>query len=84
MSFNKSLNKAIELLKSKCGVEPEKYAVYNGAFIFLAYPPNVTNKSNCMNPYYLVDLKYKDAGLFSPAFDLDGFFEAVDNMKSCR
>ena len=77
------LSRAIDLLKTKCKVTPEKYTMYNGAFMFLAYPPNTKDKSEYFNPYFLVDLKNKAAGLFSPAFDLDGFFAAVDTMKPC-
>jgi hypothetical protein len=78
-----NLSKAINLLKTKCKVVPEKYAMYNGAFMFLAYPPNIRDKSRCINAYYLVDLKNKAAGPFSPAFDLDGFFKAAETMRPC-
>lgn len=77
------LEKAIKLLKVKCKVIPEKYTMYNGAFMFLAYPPNTKTKSDWFNPYYLVDLKYKAAGPFSPAFDLDGFIKAAETMRPC-
>lgn len=83
MKQTNNLRSAIELLKTKCKVTPEKYTMYNGAFMFLAYPPNTKDKDKWFNPYYLVDLKYKAAGPFSPAFDLDGFFKAVETMKPC-
>lgn len=76
------LNDAIKLLISKCGVIPEKFCIYNDAYLFLAYPPNVTNKDQYLTPCYLVDIREKVAGPFSPAFDLDGFFEAVKNLQS--
>lgn len=78
-----NLNAAIRLLEDKCKVVPEKYAMYNGAFMFLAYPRNVKDRDTYMNPYYLVDLKHKAAGPFSPAFDLNGFFAVVDTMRPC-
>ena len=81
MLRNNSLSKAVNLLKTKCKVIPEKYTSYNGGFLFLAYTPGVKNKDGILNPYYLVDLKSNAAGPFSPAFDFDGFFEAVDKMK---
>lgn len=79
---DKKLDKAIKLLKSKCEVIPEKYCIYNGAHIFLAYPPNTTNKESLLSPLYLVDVSKNLAGPFSPAFDLDGFFKATENLKS--
>lgn len=78
---NIGLRKAIELLQNQMGVVPEKYTMYNGAFLFLAYPKGVKNKDECMNVHYLVDLKQKAVGPFSPAFDLDGFFKAANNFK---
>lgn len=83
MKRTNDLSRAVEFLKAKCKVVPEQYAMYNGAFMFLAYPPNIKDKSRCINAYYLVDLKNKAAGPFSPAFDLDGFFKAADTMKPC-
>ena len=77
------LARAIDLLKTRCKVVPEKYTMYNGAFMFLAYPPNIKDKSRCLNVHYLVDLKHNAVGPFSPAFDLDGFFEAVETMIPC-
>ena len=75
------LNKAIKLLKSKCNVIPEKYCMYNNAYLFLAYSPNVTNKAEVMSPWYLVDVREKVAGPFSAAFDFDGFFKATENLE---
>lgn len=75
------LTKAINMLKYKYGVIPEKYTMYNGAYLFLAYPPNVKNKDSFLSPYYLVDLKDKVAGSFSPAFDIAGFFKAMSQAK---
>lgn len=83
MPLPNKLDGAIRLLKKTCGVVPEKYATYNGAFLFLAFPPNTVDKTNVFNPYYLVDLKNRAAGPFSAAFDLDGFFEAVERLKPC-
>ena len=81
MKGNVLLKKAAELLKRKCGVVPEKYTMYNGAYLFLAYPADAVNKERYLNVHYLVDLKTKAVGPFSPAFDFDGFFKAVENMK---
>lgn len=83
MKHSRDLSRAIEILELKCKVIPEKYAMYNGAFMFMAYPPNTKDKSKSLNPYFLVDLKHEAAGHFSPAFDLDGFFEIVETMKPC-
>lgn len=76
------LDKAIKMLKNKCDVIPEKYALYNGAYLFVAYQSNVKDKSKIINPYYLVDIKTKSVGPFSPAFDFEGFFKALEHMKS--
>lgn len=76
-----ALNKAISMLTKECQVIPEKYTTYNGAYLFVAYPPNVKDKERYMSPYYLVDLKLKAAGPFSPAFDLKGFFKAVETLN---
>lgn len=81
MFGSNNVTKAAKFLTSKCGVIPEKYAAYNGGFLFLAYAPNVKNKERVLNPYYLVDLKTRSAGPFSPAFDFAGFFEVVEKMK---
>lgn len=82
MIKNSKAIKAAKLLKQTCNVIPEKYTIYNGAFLFQAYPPGFKNKERCMSPWYLVDLKSKAAGPFSPAFDLDGFFKATENLKN--
>lgn len=76
-----SLTVAIKMLRKECEVIPEKYTMYNGAYLFLAYPPDVKDRERYMSPYYLVDVKLKAAGPFSPAFDFDGFFKVVENMK---
>lgn len=81
MHRTKDLYKAVELLKDKCKVVPEKYAIYNGAYLFLAYPRGISDKEHCMTPWYLVDLKRKSAGHFSPAFDMVGFIEATEHLK---
>lgn len=81
MMRDNKLNKAIGLLKNKCNVIPEKYAIYNGAYLFLAYPPNAKDKENHLSPFYLVDVAKKLAGPFSPAFDLPGFFKATEKLK---
>lgn len=83
MNRSTALTRAIELLRNKCKVVPEKYAMYNGAFMFMAYPPNTKDKEDSFNPYYLVDLKREAAGHFSPAFDLEGFFKAAETMRPC-
>lgn len=80
--MNDNLNKAISMLTSKFPVVPEKYTIYNGAYLFLAYPKGLEDKESCMTPHYLVDLKLKEVGLFSPAFDMKGFMAAAKNMKS--
>lgn len=80
MMRDKKLDIAICMLKEKCHVIPEKYSMYNGAFLFLAYPPNVKNKESYLSPYYLVDLTAKAAGPFSPAFDLPGFFKTTERL----
>lgn len=82
MMGNIKLNKAIGLLKNKCNVIPEKYTIYNGAYLFLAYPPNTKNKEDVLSPFYLVDVAKKLAGPFSPAFDLPGFFKATESLKN--
>lgn len=79
MSIN-NLDRAKDILTSKYPVVPEKYTMYNGAYLFLAYPKGMKDKERCMNPYYLVDLKSNEVGPVSPVFDLDGFFKAVENM----
>lgn len=80
--INTKLNIAVSLLKSKMNVIPEKYAMYNGAYLFLAYPPNADKKDRQLSPFYLVDLKTNSVGPCSPAFDLDGFFKATERLKS--
>lgn len=80
MKRNDNLNKAITMLTNKYQVVPEKYTMYNGAYLFEAYPRGIKDKTNCMNIHYLVDLKYKKVGPFSAAFDFDGFFKAIENM----
>lgn len=79
--INTKLNIAVSLLKSKMGVIPEKYTMYNGAYLFLAYPPNVKNRDRQLSPFYLADLKTNSVGPCSPAFDLDGFFKATERLK---
>lgn len=81
--MNDELRTAASLLMKKCNVVPEKYTIYNGAYLFVAFPKGMSNaeKSKCMSIHYLVDLKHKAAGPFSPAFDLDGFFKAAENFK---
>ena len=79
--MDNNLTKAIALLTSKFPVVPEKYTKYNGAYLFLAYPKGLKDKESCMTPHYLVDLKLKEAGPFSPAFDFPGFVKASKNMK---
>lgn len=71
------LHKAIKMLTNKYDVIPEKYTMYNGAYLFVAYPKNVKDKDMCMNVHYLVDLKFKKVGPVSLAFDLDGFHNAL-------
>lgn len=78
------LYKAINLLKEQCKVIPEKYTMYNGAYLFLAYPKGVMDKNKYMTPWYIVDLKRKVAGHFSPAFDLNGFILASEHLKSIK
>ena len=80
--MDKKLNKAIDMLTTKFQVVPEKYTMYNGAFLFLAYPKGLKDKGSCMTPHYLVDLKLKEVGPFSPAFDFEGFAKAAKNMKT--
>lgn len=77
-----NLKTAVSILKEKCGVIPEKYFMYNGDFMFLAYPPNAVDKEQYISVYYLVNVKRKIAGPFSPAFDITGFFKAAENMKN--
>lgn len=80
--MNDKLSKAITMLTDKFPVVPEKYTMYNGAFLFLAYPKGLKDKELCMTPHYLVDLKLKEVGPFSPAFDFQGFIKAAKNMKT--
>lgn len=70
---------AVLLLKKELHVNPDKYTMYNNAFLFRAYPEG-SNKQD-MSPFYLVDLRTNTAGPFSPAYDLDGFFAAASNFK---
>ena len=84
MYQTKDLHRAIELLKDKCKVIPEKYTMYNGAYLFMAYPKEIRDKDQCMTPWYLVDLRRKVAGRFSPAFDIEGFAAATERLKSIR
>lgn len=79
--MNDKLSRAITMLTNKFPVVPEKYTMYNGAFLFLAYPKGLKDKESCMTPHYLVDLKLKEVGPFSPAFDFEGFIKAAKNMK---
>lgn len=74
---------AIEYLKAKCGVIAEEYTIYNNAYLFVAYPPNSTKeyKQNCLSTLYLVDIKKRSAGPFSPAFDIEGFSKVSKNFK---
>lgn len=83
MISRSNLNIAIEFLKKKFNVVPEKYCIYNNAYLFLAYPIGLkkSDKEKVLSPYYLVDLTDKACGPFSPAFDLKGFFEASKNFK---
>lgn len=76
------LSAAIELLTEKYSVIPEKYTLYNGAYLFVAYPKGIKDKNRCMNIHYLVDLRHKAVGPFSPVFDLPGFNKATENMKN--
>ena len=80
--MDKKLDQAIKMLTNKFPVIPEKYTMYNGAFLFLAYPKGLKDKESYMTPHYLVDLKLKEVGLFSPAFDFPGFIKAAKNMKT--
>lgn len=82
MIKNDALNAAIKLLTEKYPVIPEKFALYNGAYLFVAYPKNIKDKSQCMNIHYLVDLRRKAVGPFSPVFDFPGFNKAIENMKN--
>ena len=80
--MDKNLSKAIAMLTSEFPVIPEQYTKYNGAYLFLAYPKGVKDKESYLTPHYLVDLKLKEVGPFSPAFDFKGFIEAAKNMKT--
>ena len=80
MKQKSKLDMAIQMLIDKYHVIPEKYTMYNGAYLFEAYPRDIKDKTQCMNVHYLVDLKYKKVGPFSAAFDFEGFFKAVENM----
>lgn len=80
MIRTKALRQAIGMLKKNCGVIPEKYAIYEGAYLFMAYPPGTKDKDNYMTPWFLVDLKHNAAGPFSPAFDLNGFIKATKKL----
>ena len=76
----KNVIRAVTMLKNKCKVIPEKYTIYKGSYLFLAYPPNVKDKSRILSPWYLVDLNENAVGPFSPAFDLNGFSKATEHM----
>ena len=81
MVRTKKLSQAIGMLKKNCGVIPEQYTIYNGAYLFMAYPPGIEDKTRYMSPWYLVDPKLKAAGPFSPAFDIEGFAKATEKLK---
>lgn len=81
MNRDRDLDRAIKFLENKYKVIPEKYSMYNGGYLFLAYPKGVKDKEQCMTPWYLVDLRRKAVGRFSPAFDMDGFDEATKYLK---
>lgn len=81
MSKYSSIDKAVTLLRNKYNVIAEKYTVYNGAYLIMAYPPGVINKDQYLSPWYLVDVDKKLVGPFSAAFDLNGFFEAVKHLR---
>lgn len=82
MEKHGKLNVAIKLLTENYPVIPEKYTLYNGAYLFVAYPKGIKDRSRCMNIHYLVDLRHKAVGPFSPAFDLPGFAKATESMKN--
>lgn len=75
--------KAIRILKKKWNVVPEKYTMYNGGYLFLAYPPGMSkeDKERSLSGWYLVDNITGKSGPVSLAFDLDGFFKAIENLK---
>lgn len=75
---------AVSMLVKKCSVIPEKYTHYRKGYLFLAYPIGMKDKSKALSPYYLVNLETKSVGPFSPAFDIEGFFNAVENLKPLR
>lgn len=81
MSNHNMINKAVAMLNAKYDVIPEKYTMYNGAYLILAYPPNVEDKESYLSPWYLVDADKKLVGPFSAAFDFNGFFEAVKKLR---
>ncbi len=77
----KDLIKAVQMLKNKYEVMPEKYTIYGNSYLFLAYPPGIENKEQYLSPWYIVDVKKKLVGPFSPAFDLDNFFKSIENLR---
>ena len=83
MNTDKNLSKAIGMLRAKFNVIPERYTIYNNAYLFWAFPPGMkeSDKERYIGSTYLVDVRTKDIGPFSPAFDFDGFFKAASNAK---
>lgn len=51
---------------------------YDDKYIIIEALEN-TNKKDYNDPYYAVEKKSGDVTHFSPAFDIDKFFDAVEN-----
>lgn len=77
------LHKASELLIKKCGVVPKAYSFYKGCYFFLAFSKDLPKNKwkDVLDPFYLVDLKERQAGPFSRMMDPSGYDDAVENLK---
>lgn len=84
---HENLKKAVRLLKSKYPVNPDTYAVYRHGFLIHAYRTDLSIEfqDNAIGSltWYLVSPSWPkwDIGPMSPAFDVVGFFEAVNKAK---
>lgn len=75
---------AIDLLIDQTSLIPEKYQIYNGDYLFLAYSKNATGKEKAktLSPLRLVNVKTKKVGPFSLAFVLNEIPTISKNWKN--
>ena len=84
--MDRKLMKAMNILQKDQKVIPEQYTLYNGWYIFIAYPKNYTKKEKQtdLSPMYLVDVDNNVSGPFSIAFvinDADKILNSFQNVK---